>query len=436
MRVTMLVRCLAMMRGGGETRHLAWARELTRLGIDVELVAGRPLFREPRYPVDVRDVVETRQALEVPETRGGPEASRGTGAPGALGETTVAMIRSPYGRDFVYRFQSRVGFGRLTMEALHLDEEWFCRAAWRRIAASSRKPDVVHAHALHQAARLRAEGIPVVINLPGEPNPRYRQDLARADALIGDGWAADRLPERLGLPVERIDKGVDAAFFKPDGPNLRARLGLADRPVIVSVARLVPIKNVRLVIEAVGTVRRRLPSVHLIVAGDGPQARALRARAEALGCSGAVTFAGSVAPVDMPAVYRTGDVFALSSHFDNSPNAVLEAMACGLPVVATDVGGVRALVSSSGGAVVPPGDAAAMSRALESYLMSPATARAAGARNRERAASDFSWRASALQLLNVYRRVIGARPGGSVVARPGLGPRELESEMQRSAAGR
>src|SRR5262249_39471131 len=71
MRVTMLVRCLAMMRGGGETRHLAWARELSALGVDVEMITGVPLLGAARYPVD-----------EVPAT----------------------LVRSPYTRDFVYRF--------------------------------------------------------------------------------------------------------------------------------------------------------------------------------------------------------------------------------------------------------------------------------------------------------------------------------------------
>ena len=136
----------------------------------------------------------------------------------------------------------------------------------------------------------------------------------------------------------------------------------------------------------------------------------MRARAAELDLADSVTFAGSVPQRDTPAFYRTADVFALSSDFDNSPNAVLEAMACGLPVVATDVGGVREFVADRvGGAVVPPGDAAALAEALERYLAQPDAARAAGAHNRLKATTEFSWRASALQLLDVYRRVIDAR---------------------------
>jgi glycosyltransferase involved in cell wall biosynthesis len=379
MRVTMLVRCLAMMRGGGETRHLAWARELTALGADVEIVTGRPLLRPARYEV---------------------------------GGVTATLLRSPYARDFVYGFQRRRGFGRVTMTALHLDEEWFCRVAWRHIAAQGAPPDVVHAHALHQAARLRRGNLPVVINLPGAPHARYYADLARADALVADGWAASHLPEQIGSPVERVPKGVDSQRFHPDGPSMRTALRLEDKRVVLTVARLVPIKNVALLLDAFALVREHIANLHLIVAGDGPEAPSLRGRASALGISGEVTFAGAVAFEDTPAFYRTADVFALSSTFDNSPNVLLEAMASGLPVVTTDVGGVAEFVSQRrGGLIVPNGDVPAFAGALDTLLRTPDLARSAGEYNRQKIATGFSWRASAQRLLDVYRSVIARRRG-------------------------
>lgn len=377
MRVTMLVRCLAMMRGGGETRHLAWARELTALGVDVDIITGAPLLGGARYPVD------------------GP---------------AVTTLRSPYARDFVYRFQNRRGFGRLTMAALHVDEEWFCRAAWRRIAAADARPDIVHAHALHQAARLRTVNVPVIINLPGAPNPRYTDDLRQADALVADGWAAQHLPAALGRHVERVPKGVDAELFRPDGPSLRCSLRLDRTGVVITVARLVPLKNLRLLLDAVVIVRNGATPVHLVIVGDGPESAALKRRAAALDLADTVTFIGYLPQRETPPAYRAADVFALSSDFDNSPNVVLEAMACGLPVVTTDVGGVREFVEDgSGGAVVPPQDAPALAAALETYLRSPQAARAAGEYNRRRAVSEFSWPASAQRLLDVYVQAIQSR---------------------------
>jgi glycosyltransferase involved in cell wall biosynthesis len=376
----MLVRCLAMMRGGGETRHLEWARELTALGVEVEIITGVPLMTgSPRYPIE---------------------------------GFSVRTIRSPYARDLVYRWQNQRGFGRLTMTALHLDEEWFCRAAWRLVTSSGRPPDVLHAHALHQAARLRIGNIPVVINLPGRPNPRYTADLQAADALVADGWAAANLPAVLGRAVDRLPKGVDSDRFRPEGPDRRQALRLEGKRVIVTVARLVPLKNLRLLLDAVAIVRARQWDVHLLIVGDGPEANALKQHAATLDLADAVTYVGHVPHADTPPFYRTGDLFALSSNFDNSPNVVLEAMASGLPVVATDVGGVREFVTDGvGGAVVPPRNAPALAEALEKYLVTPDVARTAGVQNRLRATSEFSWRTSALRLLDVYHRVLSARQG-------------------------
>jgi glycosyltransferase involved in cell wall biosynthesis len=380
-RVTMLMRCLAMMRGGGETRHLAWIRELRALGVTVDVIAGEPLlFGRARYPVS---------------------------------EAPTVTIRSPYLRDAVYRWQHTRGFGRLTTTALHLDEEWYCREAWRRIAEQSVRPDVVHAHAVYQTARLRRDDIPVVINLPGAPHPRYFGDLRQADALVADGWAAQHLPELLGRDVEHVPKGVDAEAFAPHGADMRARFQVSGKRVILVVGRLVPIKNVRMLIEAIPTVRARVPEAVALIVGEGSEERALKELAASLGVADSVIFAGYVPHEDLPAFYRTADVFALTSTFDNSPNVVLEAMASGLPAVCTDVGGVREFVDARGGELVPLGDETALGTALASWLESPPRRAQAGAHNRRLVLERYSWRVSAERLLRVYERVTATRASRS-----------------------
>jgi glycosyltransferase involved in cell wall biosynthesis len=378
MRVTMLVRCLAMMRGGGETRHLAWMRELSALNVDVDVVAGQPLwYGGARHPVN---------------------------------GVAATLIRSPYLRDAVYRWQHTRGFGRLTMNALHLDEEWFCRAAWRQIAARRTPPDIVHAHALYQAARLRRGRTPVVINFPGQPHPRYVADIQQADALVADGWAAANLPSMLGRPVHAVPKGVDARLFQTEGVSRRDALGLAGRRVVVSVGRFVPIKNMALLVDAAARVRASLPDLHLLLVGEGPEFRNLRQQSARLGMDGAITFAGYVPQEEMAAYYRAADVFALSSDFDNSPNVVLEAMACGLPAVATDVGGVTEyVVPRRGGSLVPRGDAGRLAEALGEWLGDAGRRRDAALFNRQRVLERFSWRASAERLLDVYHEVLDRR---------------------------
>ena len=382
MRVVMMLRCLGMMRGGGETRHIAWMRELDAMGVDVEVITGGPLFGAMRYPV--RDLV--------------------------CHDTTV--IRSPYMRDLVYKTQGRRGLGRLGVAMLHTDEEWFCKLAWQHVASTARRrrPDIVHAHALHQAARLRTIDVPVAINLPGEPNRRYFDDLRKADVLLSDGWGARHLPAMLGRPVENISKGVDSMLFSPEGPSVRGELGFGDAPVVLSVSRLVPIKNVGLFVDAIAVARNRRPDVRAVVVGDGPLESALKQRASALGVGDAIRFAGYVEQEALPRWYRAADVFVLSSDFDNSPNVVLEAMASGLPVVATDVGGVGEFVDApSGGSLVAKGDASAMGVEVLALLNDGLRRRAAGSFNRLRATTRFSWRTSAEQLLEAYRSAMTAR---------------------------
>lgn len=377
MRVTMLLRCLAMMRGGGETRHLAWIRELLAMGVEVDVITGQPLLLGgARFPVD---------------------------------GVKTTVLRSPYLRDWVYAFQQQRGFGRLTMNALHMDEEWFCRAAWRDIAARPHQPDVVHAHALYQTARLRRGPAAVVLNFPGEPNPRYAADIAMADGLIADGWAAAELPSKLGHPVHAVPKGVDSNRFQPDGDSHRRALGLDGKHVVLGVGRFVPIKNMALLIDAFAKTSAADPQAHLIVIGEGPEHANLQALVERHGIASRITFVGYVAQDDLAPYYRSADVFVLSSDFDNSPNVVLEAMACGIPVIATDVGGVKEYVRPQGGELVPRRDADAMAAAMGQWLGNPQRRKTAGAFNRRTVIEEFSWRASAQRLLEIYESVIAAR---------------------------
>jgi glycosyltransferase involved in cell wall biosynthesis len=210
--------------------------------------------------------------------------------------------------------------------------------------------------------------------------------------------------------VTNITKGVDSMLFSPEGPSVRSELGFGDAPVVLSVSRLVPIKNVGLFVDAIAVARNRRPDVRAVVVGDGPIESALKQRASALGIADAIRFAGYVDQQTLPRWYRAADVFALTSDFDNSPNVVLEAMAAGLPVVATDVGGVSEFVDApSGGALVQKGDAAAMGTEILALLNDSLRRRTAGSFNRLRATTRFSWRTSAEQLLEAYRSAMAAR---------------------------
>lgn len=160
---------------------------------------------------------------------------------------------------------------------------------------------------------------------------------------------------RCGLQTDQIER-VERADDAP--------------PVILTTARLVPLKGIDVLLEAMVALRRAVPAARLVIAGDGPHRPALQARAAALGLAGAVEFLGAVDHARLSALHAGASVFCLPSFAEGIPVVLMEAMALGTPVVATEVMGVGELVADERtGLLVAPGDAAQLARALERLLV-------------------------------------------------------------------
>jgi glycosyltransferase involved in cell wall biosynthesis len=177
--------------------------------------------------------------------------------------------------------------------------------------------------------------------------------------------------------MEVVPNGVDVEGRTPR-PALPARrkLGLPQRPTVVCVGRLARQKGQDLLLRAWPSVQAVVPDAHLVLVGDSPDRAALEAAAPA-----DVLFAGARGDVDD--FLAAADVVALPSRWEASPLVSLEAMAAGRPVVATDVGGVRAALGDTG-VVVEPGDVPAMAHAIVGLLADPTASAAQGRRARER----------------------------------------------------
>ncbi|MDE2581320.1 MAG: glycosyltransferase [Rhodospirillales bacterium] len=188
-----------------------------------------------------------------------------------------------------------------------------------------------------------------------------------------------RLPARR---VRYIPNGIDLGRFASAAPERFPGEGL----VIGTVAALRPEKNLSRLLRACRVVADRLP-LRLVIVGAGPQRAALEALAAELGLGGQVIFAGhSPSPAGF---YRGFDLFALSSDTEQMPLSVIEAMAAGLPVAATDVGDVREMVAAEGAPYVVPRDADALAGAILALAADPAARARIGAANRVRAAHEF-----------------------------------------------
>lgn len=361
-----------------------------------------------------------------------------------------ARVRTDQGYDVVH-----VPAGpatRLAKDELlpHMGEfAHFLAARW-----SDDTPDVVHAHfwmsglaAVHGA---RPMNVPVVQTYHALGIVKRRHQAADdtsppervgVERLIGRRVAAiaatcsDEVSEliRMGLARSRmsiVPCGVDLAMFTPEGP--RAERGRPRR--IVTVGRFVRRKGFDDVIAALS----KLDDTELVIAGgpaggrlrDDPEAKRLRALATDAGVADRVVFTGQVSRSDMPALLRSADAVVCAPWYEPFGIVPLEAMACGVPVVATAVGGLTdTVVDGVTGVHVPPRDPAALARALHALLADATQRQEFGIAGQDRVAARYSWDRVAADMLRVYQRARAAVPNLATAARGGS-----EAEDHRTAA--
>ncbi|WP_407110131.1 glycosyltransferase family 4 protein [Streptomyces sp. DSM 116494] len=207
-------------------------------------------------------------------------------------------------------------------------------------------------------------------------------------------------PEAASRMVQ-LPPGVDEKTFHPSsgGDEVRARLGLTDRPVVVCVSRLVPRKGQDTLIRAMPAVLAAEPDAVLLIVGGGPYEKDLRRLAHDTGVSASVRFTGSVPWSELPAHYGAGDVFAMPCRTRRGGLDVeglgivyLEASATGLPVVAGDSGGAPdAVLDGETGWVVPGGDPAPAADRLTTLLADGELRRSMGQRGRAWVEEKWRW---------------------------------------------
>jgi glycosyltransferase involved in cell wall biosynthesis len=210
------------------------------------------------------------------------------------------------------------------------------------------------------------------------------------------------------LDAPLIPNGIPTDEYAPD-PNRRRRWrerhGLEPEAIVLThVGRFAPPKNHALLIEAFAQLRTHTP-LYLLLVGGGELEDAVRQQVAGLGLQERVRFLGVRA--DVPAILNASDLFVLSSRWEGNPLSVMEAMAAGLPVVSTAVGGVPELVrEGETGLLVPSGDAAALARALQALVDDPARREAMGKAARQHAITHFDIRHTVRQYEALYERLL------------------------------
>lgn len=302
-----------------------------------------------------------------------------------------------------------------------------------------RRFDLVHAHwivpngLLAAAVCGGARGVPLAIGLHGsdvflaeKPGVRTvaRWALSRSRLLTGcSPELVDRvrgLAPPAGFPEERsrvIPYGVDVKAFSPD-PVRRAlwrqRLGIPETaPLLLGVGRMATKKGFQVLIETLPALLAEHPELRVVLAGGGDLEASFRAATRQW--SDRVFFPGSVLRDTLPDLYRAADVFVLPAvhdgkgNVDGLPNVILEAMASGLPVVASGISGIPLAVEDGRtGRLVPERDAQALLGAIRQMLAEPGAARGMGEAGRRKAESALTWDAVAARYRDGYVSAIEA----------------------------
>jgi glycosyltransferase involved in cell wall biosynthesis len=260
-------------------------------------------------------------------------------------------------------------------------------------------------------------GVPAVIKLHGSdvnvvarwrgPRRLLKWALPRAERVVAVSGALAESAAALGVPPERIDlvpNGIDRASFRPrDRARARAELGLPlDGKLVLYVGHISGPKGAFDLIQAFALVSRRVPDVRLIMVGDGSGLAEAQDMASEL--SDRITFVGAQPHDKIPSYLAACDLLALPSWNEGMPNVVLEALASGRRVVATNVGGIPEVVTEELGILVPPRNIALLANALESALAtSYEPERISAALDRP------DWDGSARLLFESLRSALGSR---------------------------
>ena len=273
---------------------------------------------------------------------------------------------------------------------------------------------------------------PVIISLRGSDVPGYdshNRPLERAHRLLRPltRWIwrrADRVVpvcESLGqmalqtmpnLDYTVMPNGVDLARFRPPAFQRHRR---ASRVRCLAVARLVERKGLDHLIRALASLERGRYELEIV--GTGPDEHSLRELAATLGLDGLVKFSGSLDRATVARRYREADIFTLASVEEAFGNVFAEAMACGLPVVGSTVGGIPALVQHGrNGLLVAPRDPLALAAAIHQLGENPALRAEMGRRNRAHAEAMLSWDRIGTRFLSLYNGVRRRAPAKSRLA--------------------
>ncbi len=300
---------------------------------------------------------------------------------------------------------------------------------WCRRWLARHPVDLIHVHGLRPLRAALGTGLPVVFTnhtsgflktlaAGGARLERLQRLLAPCARILAPSEELADASRAAGYtgPVAYIPNGVDATRFAPgDAPAVRKTWGCAEADVVVVIARRLVAKNG--VVVAARALKHAVPSLRFVFVGDGVEKPAIEQILRRDGCAERAVLAGECPNEQMPAVYHAADIALLPSLMEATSIAGLEAMACGLPMVGSAVGGIPALIKpGENGFLVPPSAPEALAAALNELALDPPLRKRMGAAAREVVLGNFTWTEIARRTVAAYDSALGRAPNPNAPA--------------------
>jgi glycosyltransferase involved in cell wall biosynthesis len=385
---------LGMLRGGGENFVKNLFSEFARRGHQVHCAFAADLLG--RYPVEL------------------PAALKPMPVPGwwcrQVGQSWLSILGGMISHDNAVRpFWDRLQSGLSWRNFRWYNLRFTSRVA-KKFASQWTAYDLVFVNSL-DLALLAASHRPTMLWLAGPLGPEMESSLRQVPVVSADGDAFLQMREFLGEHITELSIGLDGSRFQPGPESERNALGWdASHCVFGYVGRLTQLKGADLMATAFSEIARDYPQARLLIVGQGESEQIVRSTLKNAIEAGQVIFNPGVDHSQLALWYRAMDVLLLPSRYENFSNALIEAAACGIPFIASDIGGNRILRNNGGvGELFEAGSVTSLTRRMHEFIVKPTVKRAQAHAFSSVVREKYNWGATADRMEWMLETRLGLR---------------------------
>lgn len=374
MNITFINRMMGIKFGGGENFDLNMARALKKRGHNIRLIIGRE-WKQLTLPIDKN-------------------------------EFEVVYIKTPYIRDIHYKvkptslIKKAISVGALELDLIMFENQTFKYLQdddWTDIYQICGLPRL---GAKLGGQKSTKQQFKTVVWWPGPVNKRKIKYMQKCDENFANGDAYRLIKEKIYPSIKKVNLGIDIEKFRP--------ILNEDKEIVefLFVGRIVPIKNIPFLIKGLIEAYKKNKNIVLNIVGEGDKEEVELVRNLAKGYSN-IKFLGKKSGNELVEIYQNSDIFILTSSYDNYPNVVFEAMASGLPIIGTNVGGIPSqIVDNKTGLLVENNNIKELKNAILDLANNKEKRELMGKLGRQRVENEFSWDKSAKQLEMIYEELL------------------------------